>query len=216
MLSSTITKTIQLVLLLAATTAQAGPTPEPSTDVDVGLPKGFTEVPLEWELQSHPDGEVFTMTGTVEKVRAELTKRNPNYLADFGLDKREETDEDHGLARRDLCKTSDWRLISCNVSGGRAQTRATREGIHYLEGISGKPKLGPGPNKCSRVSCSHNSGIWWCNHHDKTWSLGSFKSIAKGAQCAYNKCKYDPDAKIKGQSFAKGSNWSVIVKGANC
>ncbi|KAM0270890.1 hypothetical protein ACHAQH_009275, partial [Verticillium albo-atrum] len=211
MLSSTISKTIELALLLVATTAQAGPMPEP-TDLDVGLPEGFTEVPLEWELQSHPGGEVFTMTGTVEKVRAELTKRNPNYLADFGLEERDET-EDHALVSRDLCKTSDWRLITCSVSGGRAQTRATREGIHYLEGISGKPKLGAGPNICSRVSCSHNSGIWWCNHHDKAWSLGSFKSIAKGAQCAYNKCQ--ANAKIKGQSFAKGSNWSVMVKGAN-
>lgn len=37
------------------------------------------------------------------------------------------------------------------------------KGVKYLRSVRSRQHLGPGPNKCSRVSCSHDSAIFLCN-----------------------------------------------------
>lgn len=53
--------------------------------------------------------------------------------------------------------------IDCNVDYKYAGKVTIVWGINYLRSITGKPKNGPGPNNCGRVSCSWNSAIYWCN-----------------------------------------------------
>lgn len=52
------------------------------------------------------------------------------------------------------CKFDQW---------SSASTKEIQDGIHYLSKITKKPELGPGPDKCSRVSCSYGASIWLCN-----------------------------------------------------
>ncbi|KAG9250323.1 uncharacterized protein F5Z01DRAFT_677884 [Emericellopsis atlantica] len=206
---STLSKTLQLAFVLSTQAISL-----PVQGNEVALPEGYTESPLVWELQSHPDGETFSMEGTVEQVHQELTRRNPNYLADFGIELDERDDDSNdALVTRDTCH-SEWHSIVCGWDSPIAETKAIRAGISYLRGVPGKPHLGAGPGNCSRVSCSYSSAIYWCNDRNKAWSLGSFNSIAKGAQCIYNDCQ--ANAKVKGEASARGSAWRVIIAHANC
>lgn len=52
------------------------------------------------------------------------------------------------------CKFDKWSVAS---------TQHIQEGIEYISKITKKPELGPGPDKCTRVSCSWNASIWLCN-----------------------------------------------------
>jgi hypothetical protein len=35
--------------------------------------------------------------------------------------------------------------------------------VRYLRRVQGRPRNGPRPGNCGRVSCSYKSAIWWCN-----------------------------------------------------
>lgn len=52
--------------------------------------------------------------------------------------------------------------VTCNNYDQALRFRI-QEGISHLRGVNGKPRNGPGPGNCGRVSCSYNSAIWWCN-----------------------------------------------------
>lgn len=69
-----------------------------------------------------------------------------------------------------------------------------RQGIDYLRKIHGDCTNGPGPGNCSRVSCSYQSGIWFCNDNphpisvpcsafgDRAWDIVE-KCYAHGGKC---------------------------------
>lgn len=187
MFTSTVLKAVQVALLLVAKAhAEAVPS---SANLESGLPEGYTEVDVEWELKSHPKGEVFYMNGTVEKIHAELLKRNPNYETDFDLTSIEEEEDDeyddespggNPLERRGSC-ARDWSRINCDINRQSAFHNRIAEGVSYLRRVPGKPRLRAGPRVCGRVSCSYSSGIFWCNDYNRPWSLRSFNSIANGA-----------------------------------
>jgi hypothetical protein len=52
-----------------------------------------------------------------------------------------------------------------------ARSKPISNGIKYLRGLSGHPRAGPGPGNCARVSCSYQSGIWWCNDVSLIWRI---------------------------------------------
>ncbi|KAL2813072.1 hypothetical protein BDW59DRAFT_167617 [Aspergillus cavernicola] len=92
------------------------------------------------------------------------------------------------------------------------------EGIMYLEDVDGRPTEGPGPGECSRVSCSWDSAIWWCNDTRETKSLRSFNDIAIGVQAIWSECSFrEPgyNMVVSGQAFHK-TNWNVIVRKDSC
>lgn len=37
------------------------------------------------------------------------------------------------------------------------------EAIQHLMNLTTAPRMGSGPRVCARVSCTNNSGVWWCN-----------------------------------------------------
>ncbi|KAG6149182.1 hypothetical protein E4U35_007634 [Claviceps purpurea] len=87
------------------------------------------------------------------------------------------------------------------------------DGIMYLEGLSAKPTIGPGPGNCSRVSCSYEAAIWWCNDNSEKLELNSFNEIVDGAEAIMDEClSYGLIMdRMGGQAFMPG-NWNVIVR----
>ncbi len=114
----------------------------------------------QWEVEVSPAGPTVLLNGTVEEVHAELLKLNPDWDTEY------------------LPKKSSFRLAKrydftgaqyfCGDRWPPCSTDKIVEGIRYLRGVGGQPINGPGPGKCSRVSCSYNSAIWWCNDVSST------------------------------------------------
>ncbi|KAL2688959.1 hypothetical protein Neosp_003009 [[Neocosmospora] mangrovei] len=182
---------------------------------------GMEVVPVKWELELKPGGEVVNLTGTVEEVYPQLLDLNPTYDQDWaGHD--DETD-DEGFVdpeKRDsdnpasvLWKRSTFKSSNINCKKYTwASCHFIRKGIEYLRKVKGKPVNDPG--KCGRVSCSENSGIYWCNSASGKKTLNSFGSVADGAQAVHNKC-YDPDGQfcwVRGKAWHT-TKWYVSVTG---
>lgn len=116
----------------------------------------YKVVELEWKAQAFVNGPFLNVTGTVEKVLAELHSINSNYEADWAP---------HLAASQNLTKRDQFPATGYNCFGrwpGAYRTHVLG-GIEYLRGVSGTPGEGPGPGTCGRVSCSYNTGIHWCN-----------------------------------------------------
>lgn len=96
---------------------------------------------------------------------AEMTKVNPNFRDDYGLDNTTLTTElfeaRDALEKRQAV-VSEF-SHKCFDPWGPADRDEIRKGIDYLYKVNGRPKNGPGPGNCGRVSCSNNAAIWWCN-----------------------------------------------------
>ncbi|KAM6536093.1 Hypothetical protein NCS54_00473500 [Fusarium falciforme] len=185
---------------------------------------GMEIVPVKWELELKPGGEVVHLTGTVEEVYPQLLDLNPTYDQDWAghddetddkgfvnPEKRESDNPASVLWKRSTFLSSN---IKCNTHTW-ASCYYIRKGIEYLRKVKGKPVNDPG--KCGRVSCSYNSGIYWCNTSSGKKTLNSFGSIADGAQAVHDKC-LDPDGQfcwVRGRA-SHTTNWNVLVTGQQC
>jgi hypothetical protein len=119
----------------------------------------------------------------VEQVYTKLLELNPNYDADWaGVDEDDDVD---GYLSFDLDDATDDDTNDDTDSGSHTAHQARtmeplhprkhltcagvnnadqwhiRQGIEYLRKVKGKPTHLPG--QCGQVSCSGDSGIWWCN-----------------------------------------------------
>ncbi|RGP76820.1 hypothetical protein FLONG3_5063 [Fusarium longipes] len=179
----------------------------------------------EWEVEVTPGGHKTVLRGTVEEVHEELRKLNPDYDEQFinnsTASELSERDSDTDLVRRTDFSGSKYH---CRGWLKTCKTWAIRSGIETLRHVKGKPKNGPGPGNCGRVSCSYNSAIWWCNQNAETKELDSFSDIADGAAFVVEKC-YKPDSlphypgqenRISGYAHHRGEGWSVIVNHDQC
>ncbi|KAJ4250994.1 hypothetical protein NW762_011644 [Fusarium torreyae] len=126
----------------------------------------------EWEVEVTPGGPKTILHGTVEEVHKKLVKLNPNWDEEFFNTTASELSElgsGFELFTRDFqdipdfAKDWDAPRSYCGGPWGEASVERILDGIGYLERWPGKPKNGPGPGNCGRVSCSWNSAIWWCN-----------------------------------------------------
>ncbi|KAL0936075.1 uncharacterized protein CTRU02_208290 [Colletotrichum truncatum] len=159
----------------------------------------------QWNFEVTPGGPNITFNGTVEEVLDQLQEVNPKLMASFNL---KSTNND--LATVDP-KDFNVKCQDPKLRAGRVY--AWQEGISYLRRVPGKPVGGPGPGECGRVSCSWNTGIWWCNDDDKEKTLESFRDIADGAQAGYLECtdtRYH-EVWANGRMTHKTDNWNVIV-----
>jgi hypothetical protein len=134
---------------------------------------GYGIVELSWEVIPAPGQSPIVLNGTIEQVHSQLLEINPSYQAEV-FEKGCFTPIREDLLPAPTAATAAtaagastaaapliWR-IKC---GGyhSANIRRIKDGINYLNNITGQPRNGPGPNNCGRVSCSYNSSIWWCN-----------------------------------------------------
>ncbi|KAJ4205006.1 hypothetical protein NW759_014672 [Fusarium solani] len=188
--------------------------------------EGYGVVVPEWEVEVTPGGPTTVLNGTIEEVHNELLQLNPDwdeeYIGNSTADAGEINERDAGfrlLARTDFSDAA----YRCGGRWPKCRTTFISQGIYYLRSVKGKPRNGPGPGNCGRVSCSFNSAIWWCNDNAKPKTLNSFGSIADGAAFIVKKC-YIPDRgppvpgkwnMISGQAFHH-TNWNVIVRKDKC
>ncbi|KAH8668937.1 hypothetical protein BX600DRAFT_496930 [Xylariales sp. PMI_506] len=99
----------------------------------------------------------------------------------------------------------------CNVGGVTyATTDPLEEGIQYLHGIPGDCHLGPGPALCSRVSCSYDTAIFYCN--DNSYDIYvPCSTLGDRASDIWLACFQAPYF-VRGQVFDT-DNWNVAVGG---
>ncbi|UNI18893.1 hypothetical protein JDV02_005131 [Purpureocillium takamizusanense] len=140
-------------------------------------------------------GKFQVLNGTIQEVYAEALRLNPGFSlrhkpAPRGLNQK----------RSDV-RCGNWPL----ANKGRIQ-----EGINYLRTAPAAPRNGPGPGNCGRVSCSHNSAIWWCNDNTVAKTLDSWNWVADSAQHIVNNCAARA-SHVSGQNFEAG-NWNTIVR----
>jgi hypothetical protein len=148
-------------------TIQVSAVPTGELTLENGLKPGYTEFVPEWEVELHPGGPMVKVRGTIEQVRAEMIRRNPDFETHYPIN---QTAIDERVSS--LTKRTDWTTSTYSCGNwGPAKISSIREGISYLYGLNGRPTNGAGPNACGRVSCSWNSGIWWCNNVSHASSL---------------------------------------------
>ncbi|KND89166.1 hypothetical protein TOPH_06105 [Tolypocladium ophioglossoides CBS 100239] len=180
--------------------------------------EGYGIVHLEWEVEVSPGGKTVVLNGTVENVHNELVKLNPNWDEDYAAVKKplsKRNDDDFKLAgRADFTNAH----FFCRGRWPECPSPIIAGGIAYLRRIQGQPRNGPGPGNCGRVSCSHQSAIYWCNDSPAAKPLNGFNDIADGAEYINKKCVREVwngrwlkfNAMSSGQAYHK-DNWNVIV-----
>ncbi|KAG6216241.1 hypothetical protein E4U26_008205 [Claviceps purpurea] len=148
----------------------------------------------------HPRDAPVSLDGTIEPVASEAKKLSPRWTRD--LEKRERPSV---LPYKIECADEKrWK---------KAHRWYIQDGLAYLSKLKSKPKMGPGPGTCSRVSCSYEAAIWWCNDNSEKLELNSFQEIADGANSILDQCiSYGLVLdRPGGQAFMPG-NWNVIVR----
>ncbi|KAF4907227.1 hypothetical protein CGCVW01_v012588 [Colletotrichum viniferum] len=181
--------------------------------------RSFEEYGIEdfqWEIEAFSNQPPVPINGSIEEVHAKILELNPNYdveLAGFGWAQSEEEEEEASLDKRTdfsgskyMCDSRTW---------APCFTRRIRDGISHLRRTGGKPKNGPGPGNCGRVSCSGQSAIWWCNDDRNSKELAAFGSIADGAQYLVDRCPYGAGNRYMAGQVFHSTNWNVIVRQDN-
>ncbi|KAG6086019.1 hypothetical protein E4U15_000979 [Claviceps sp. LM218 group G6] len=160
---------------------------------------------LSWNIHLDPRDNPITLNGTIEQVISEAKKLNPRWGQD--LEKRNPLPDDDAPWRDNVWVSR----VVCTNSGVWKPAKAVRilEGIDYLSKISAKLTLGPGPGKCSRVSCSYKSAIWWCNNRTKELILNNFDPIISAARAILKDC--EKHGTVCGQADMP-PEWQVIVR----
>ncbi|KAL2826707.1 hypothetical protein BDW59DRAFT_63195 [Aspergillus cavernicola] len=184
--------------------------------------KGYGIWEPEWEVEALP-GHTLKSRGTIEEVRSELLRINPDWDSHYVVER--------SLEQRDQSSSSSWSsefskradfyedgYLKCGVYT-EADVGDVWTGINYLGGVQGRPGNGPGPGNCGRVSCGYDAAIWWCNDSPQAKQLESYDSIADGATAILQSCARDGgfswDNKVSGQAFHY-TNWNVIVRREEC
>ncbi|KAL2851100.1 hypothetical protein BJY01DRAFT_122306 [Aspergillus pseudoustus] len=179
--------------------------------------EGYTLWQPEWEIESSP-GKTIKVRGTVQQVRDEVLKVNPNWEAEYIEPARVKREAQSSPSSPEIfAKRTDFQTDG-RVACGRRWEQTSRDdimrGIFYLRDLPGQPTNGPGPGACGRVSCSYGAAIWWCNDDDQPKTLESYGSIADGAMAIVGKCSYYKPGSyihVSGQAF-HNTNWNVIVR----
>ncbi|KAK4167484.1 hypothetical protein QBC43DRAFT_204051, partial [Cladorrhinum sp. PSN259] len=142
---------------------------------------------FKWEILPDPNGPWINMMGTVEEVIANLENVYP--YSNKTLETYRET-QIPAHANESINKWWTYDSRACQGPWAAADCGLLQGGIDYLRGVPGKPYLANGPGICSRVSCSWDTGIYWCNHHDGPFWLDSFNDIADAANDILFYCVY--------------------------
>ncbi|KAL2134500.1 hypothetical protein VTI74DRAFT_11683 [Chaetomium olivicolor] len=184
--------------------------------------EGYEIRPFQLEVEVFP-GQHETFNGTVEQILAQVRKRNANWDEQIGaavagnsLDWSEP-----GLAGRDVNYEPQ---TETDVSQGRYWCGPTHDycikyrlysGLEYLGRIARVPAHAePGPKYCTRVSCSWQASIWFCNDSDKDLWIDSFQMIIDGVRWIIYWCEMR--VADSNQWYVAGGlylgNWHIVVR----
>ncbi|CCE27031.1 uncharacterized protein CPUR_00503 [Claviceps purpurea 20.1] len=169
---------------------------------------GYGVADLAWNIHLAPGETPINLNGTIEQITSQMNDINPRWVQDLEARKPLPVDAAHVQARDQYLK------FYCGGPYGwwYAETSHIKEGIKYLSKVPGKPRSGPGPKKCARVSCSYLAAIWWCNDKSEDIELSSFAEIADAARIIVEKCPMGIFGQyVRGQAFLP-ADWNVIVR----
>ncbi|KAK4675920.1 hypothetical protein QC764_506440 [Podospora pseudoanserina] len=186
-----------------------------SLDEQPGSVSGYSIVPISWNLPINlddPTSATVTVTGTIQEAIAQMDASYPGWNATFQA--RVTPPPGDSASLDSTANLDDPDDIDCNVDYKYAGKVTIVWGINYLRSITGKPKNGPGPNNCGRVSCSWNSAIYWCNDDTVEKEL-TWNDIADGASAVNEACKTNRGHDSKGRG-SYDDHWNVLVRGDVC
>ncbi|KAI1494718.1 hypothetical protein F5X96DRAFT_693821 [Biscogniauxia mediterranea] len=173
---------------------------------DSNFPSQYIESNITWTGKITEDGPILEFTGSsLQHIEAQIRRAHPSFS---GWSPLEEPRSPAQVKR-------EKDFINCEPPGAQyASSYWIVHAIDYLRGIKGNCTNGPGPANCGRISCSWNSGIWWCNDdtEPKTVDCSLFASyVADIVERCYNEGR-TPDWCVMGQEF-DCDKWNVIVAG---
>ncbi|KAK0748474.1 hypothetical protein B0T21DRAFT_406991 [Apiosordaria backusii] len=179
--------------------------------------KGYSVVDIKWQLPIDPKdttSKTVTVTGTIQEAIAKMEVTHPGWNETFAstLDFTKKPGTSLSTsAERDhyVCWPNDGTMP--------AHDYGILTGVAYLRALTTAAPSN-NPKSCGRVSCTEDSGIWWCNNnpdHDKVITWGD---IADSAEFVVNQCKDKSDMfsrSVKAWDFFK-DEWSVAIHGDKC
>ncbi|POR31654.1 Uncharacterized protein TPAR_08133 [Tolypocladium paradoxum] len=177
------------------------------------LPRAeYREFIPSWEVEVRP-GETAILNGTIQEVRAELLKRNPDWDTQYPVQNTTKRDPGHMDGWNYINVFPKDTKILCGIwSRSEAWTAVLINFALSLDRAAkiGQPKNGAGPGNCGRVGCEYNTGIWWCNDSPEPKTLSSFTDITDAIQVL----QYTKDCSAEGSAQVfHPDNWNVIVSG---
>ncbi|KAH7363924.1 hypothetical protein BKA65DRAFT_545838 [Rhexocercosporidium sp. MPI-PUGE-AT-0058] len=200
---------VATVVLLNIEIVAAAPAPSGSHRAS-HIPEHYEIVPL--LVTGSINGIAINHTGTIEEVFAQLdAEENSFKLSDLTAW------DNPDLQTRDTAYMTDVNCIPVNGQNwNRAKAGAINTGIQYLR--RGYMSCWVNAHSCARVSCSWDSGIYFCNNNN--YNLGHpCAQIADYAAAIYDRCKYQKnlisDKEVGGQAWDDG-NWNVPVHKDRC
>ncbi|KAI1180656.1 hypothetical protein F4777DRAFT_573886 [Nemania sp. FL0916] len=187
----------------------------------------FHERDIMWTGQIEENGKIMSFWGpNLQAIESQIRQRNPSFT--WSLEPETESETEASLATaadndNDTSSSSSGNGnsdgVSCHVGANPAFASVyhIRQGINYLHKIHGNCTIGPGPGNCSRVSCSYQSGIWFCNDNPYPKSVPCSTFGDRAADIIYDCYAHGhfPIDSVQGQAFAP-DGWNVIVAGAKC
>ncbi|KAG6021795.1 hypothetical protein E4U19_005460 [Claviceps sp. Clav32 group G5] len=198
--------------------------PEPTTDLFVPS----------WDVAIEPgQDETIVVNGTIQQVDSYMEAHYPGWSA-----KLANLTASHSAPAKQAPGTRlpgpfNISSVICNQPLQRASTRAFLGAIDHLRTISKdrRPRNGPGPRLCGKVSCSDDGAIVvcndvrcfdeheddaWCNYSDKFTTLERFSDLAFGAETVVNQCAQGGNRPmVSGKTYFSG-DYSVIVGRWSC
>ncbi|KAI0123741.1 hypothetical protein BJ170DRAFT_712920 [Xylariales sp. AK1849] len=169
---------------------------------------------ITWRGNITEAGPVMNFTGTsLQDIEHKISQRERGFVWNTTWFATSRQIDEH--------KKRDHSDFICNVGGqGYAGEPYILEGVEYLQNIPGGCHQEPGPQVCSRVSCSYNAAIWCCNDNDHDiWvpchTLGDYAFEIR--QKCMTMVHQDADSRwtVQGQWF-DSENWNVIVGRDDC
>lgn len=175
---------------------------------------GITD--MVWQLEAPGIIPKHQFTGTLEQVVGHIKKNFPAYEWPSPTPTSHNSSTTVTAKERDRAPDpTETAVVRCYGFGG-ADPSEIWQGIQYLRQVPGMPDNGPGPGSCQRVSCSWESGIWFCNDNPFEIVLSDYSRIADMAEGVWDSCRHGPVGGpyyVNGQNFDFVQGWNVIVRG---
>ncbi|KAI8962813.1 hypothetical protein F5Y11DRAFT_321691 [Daldinia sp. FL1419] len=197
---------VSAISLVTAISHSVTPNSESHQVLSDGLPNGYSLANITWVGKVEDDIHSFTGPN-ISNIKDQIREIYPNFSWD-GPGKG-------NLASRIRGRTPPHLL--CDPSGVElADAYRIQEGVNYLKGVTGTCHLGPGPKVCTRISCSWNSAIWWCNDNSHDIRIDC-RLWSEYSQNILDLCQTEEtDPRVMGQKFMDRQKWNILVGHAEC
>ncbi|KAK4220677.1 hypothetical protein QBC38DRAFT_378528 [Podospora fimiseda] len=104
-----------------------------------------------------PGGPEIRLNGTAKQIYEQIISLNPSYDP-YNFPEFAAQQQAKGISRQEFHK----RNVNCDWGSWVEDSNRCAEGFDYLRRL-GTARCGAYANSCSRVSCSHNCGVWLCS-----------------------------------------------------